>query len=45
MTTVATEHKSDDIVTEEFDVLIVGAGVAGVGVRTISAHSVLTGAS
>ena len=31
MTTVATEHKSDDIVTEEFDVLIVGAGVAGVG--------------
>ena len=31
MTTVATEHKSEDIVTEEFDVLIVGAGVAGVG--------------
>ena len=31
MTTVATENKSDDIVTEEFDVLIVGAGVAGVG--------------
>ena len=31
MTTVATEHKSEDIVIEEFDVLIVGAGVAGVG--------------
>ena len=31
MTTTDTENKPREMVTEEFDVLIVGAGVAGVG--------------